>query len=436
MNIFLPCYFITGLILAPLYGTWFIAIAVGSLLLVAYYSAKLLLPRSPLYQYVLSTVLGIFMAQYIYQLHGLFEMHFFAFIGSAVLITYQKWSLQIPMFILVVLHHTAFSYLQNTGTPGVYFTQLDQFGLQTLVIHFVLTAVIFFICGLWAFQLKKFSAVFVLKTIEVEQLQKEAEQANALAILNHELQQQAKELAFINAELEQFAYAASHDMQEPLRTITSFVTLINNKYGDVFDDKGRQYISLVIDGAQRMRYIITDLLEFSRAGRNGGQLEDVDLEQTVAEFSQLYHQQITQQKATINFTGLPVISGLKVPLKQIFQNLLSNALKYSIPGKAPVIDIKWCQNNSHWQFSISDNGIGMQAADLEKIFVIFKRLHGSSEYPGTGIGLAITKKLVEYMGGLIWVESEEGRGSTFHFTIAKYSGKGQIYMATEQFISG
>ncbi len=148
MNYFLISFFCGGLVLAFYFDTWSIALGVGGLALVAYYSVKIALPHSILYQYVLSAVLAIFMAQYIYQMHGLFEMHFFAFIGSAILITYQNWKLQIPMVLLVIVHHGTLGYLQNIGFDKVYFTQLDYFDLQTFIIHVILAAVIFFTCGL------------------------------------------------------------------------------------------------------------------------------------------------------------------------------------------------------------------------------------------------------------------------------------------------
>ncbi|MEO7620431.1 MAG: PAS domain S-box protein [Chitinophagaceae bacterium] len=174
MNYFLVCYFLTGLGLAFFYDTWLIAFGSGGLCLVAYYSVKIALPRSDLYQYVLSTVLGIFMAQFIYQMHGMFEMHFFAFIGSALLITYQKWKLQVPMLLFVIVHHLAFGYLQNSGRDDVYFTQLDYFELESFVIHFVLAAVVFFICGLWGYLLKKYSDIQIAQRIEMEELQRTA----------------------------------------------------------------------------------------------------------------------------------------------------------------------------------------------------------------------------------------------------------------------
>jgi PAS domain S-box-containing protein len=175
MNYFLPCHFLVGLALAGFYGTWLIAVGVGGLCLLAYYSVKIALPDSSLYQYILSIVLGIFMAQFIYQMHGLFEMHFFAFIGSALLITYQKWKLQIPITIVVVVHHATLGYLQDIGYSQVYFTQLDYFDVQTFIIHVLLAAVIFFICGLWAYQLKKYSEIQLIQTIQMGELQKEAQ---------------------------------------------------------------------------------------------------------------------------------------------------------------------------------------------------------------------------------------------------------------------
>src|SRR5882757_10861449 len=143
MNYFLISYFLVGLVFALYFDTWLIAFGVGGLSLLAYYSAKIGLPDSNLSEYVLSVVLGIFMAQYIYQMHGMFEMHFFAFIGSAVLITYQNWKLQIPLVLIVVVHHSVFGYLQNAGVDKIYFTQLDNFGLQTYIIHVAIAAVIF-----------------------------------------------------------------------------------------------------------------------------------------------------------------------------------------------------------------------------------------------------------------------------------------------------
>src|SRR5579859_2108068 len=174
MNYFLPGFFLLGFIFSVFYDTWGIALGVGGFSLLAFYGTRMILPESDLYQYVLSGVLGIFMAQYIYQMHGLFEMHFFAFIGSAILITYQNWKLQIPILLVVLVHHAIFGYLQNTGYDKVYFTQLNYFELRTFVIHIGLSAIIFFTCGLWSYQLSRYSEAQITQAIELGRIEQEA----------------------------------------------------------------------------------------------------------------------------------------------------------------------------------------------------------------------------------------------------------------------
>jgi len=170
MDYFLPGFFILGLLFAFYYETWMIAIAVGGLSLLAYYSAKFLLPSSDLYQYVLSTVIGIFMAQYIYQMHGMFEMHFFAFIGSTILVTYRKWQLQIPITIVVFVHHAGFGYLQFIGVDEIHFTQLDYMTLQTFIIHVLLAVGIFFLCGLWSYRFMVSGEQQVAQSLELQRI--------------------------------------------------------------------------------------------------------------------------------------------------------------------------------------------------------------------------------------------------------------------------
>ncbi len=170
MDYFLPGFFILGLLFAFYYETWLIAISIGSLSLLAYYSAKFFLPSSDMYQYVLSTVIGIFMAQYIYQMHGLFEMHFFAFIGSTILVTYRKWQLQIPIAIVVFVHHAGFGYLQYVGVGEVHFTQLDYMSLQTFIIHVLLAIGIFFLCGLWSYRFKVSGEQQVAQSLELQRI--------------------------------------------------------------------------------------------------------------------------------------------------------------------------------------------------------------------------------------------------------------------------
>jgi len=237
--------------------------------------------------------------------------------------------------------------------------------------------------------------------------------------LNANLQKQTKELAISNAELEQFAYVASHDLQEPLRMVTSFLTQLEKKYGDVVDDKGRQYIHFAVDGAKRMRQIILDLLDFSRVGRGEEDLEEVDFNKLLNEILALYRRQIDELNATISFENLPSIHTYKTPLRQVFQNLIGNSLKYHSEDRAPIITITCKDGKTHYQFAVKDNGIGIAPEFFDKIFIIFQRLHNKEQYSGTGMGLAITKKIIENLGGKIWVKSEEGKGSTFYFTLIK-----------------
>jgi PAS domain S-box-containing protein len=240
-----------------------------------------------------------------------------------------------------------------------------------------------------------------------------------LSKLNEELQKHAKELSISNTELEQFAYVASHDLQEPLRMITSFLTQLEKKYGAVIDDKGKKYIDFAVDGAKRMRQIILDLLEFSKVGKTDEAPEELDLNELVNEIKILFRKRIEDKKAVIIIDKLPEVHAHGSPMRQVFQNLIGNALKYSKKDIPARIHITVKELNDHWQFAVMDNGIGINNEYFDKIFIIFQRLHNKDEYSGTGMGLAITKKIVENLGGKIWVESEESKGSTFYFTILK-----------------
>ncbi|MEO7048605.1 MAG: ATP-binding protein, partial [Ferruginibacter sp.] len=239
-----------------------------------------------------------------------------------------------------------------------------------------------------------------------------------LSTLNLKLDEHVKDLAASNKELEQFAYVASHDLQEPLRMVTSFLTQIEKKYAGLIDAKGKKYIHFAMDGAKRMRQIILDLLEFSQVGQTDDKTESVDLNELVKEILSLLRRQVEEKKAVIKVKKLPVVKTLKSPLRQVFQNLISNSLQYN-DGIKPEITIGVIEMDNFWQLSVTDNGIGIDAEYFDKIFTIFQRLHNKDEYSGTGIGLAICKKIIESMGGKIWLESEEGKGSTFYFTLPK-----------------
>lgn len=239
-----------------------------------------------------------------------------------------------------------------------------------------------------------------------------------LKTLNQSLNQRAEQLSASNAELEQFAYVASHDLQEPLRMITGFLTQLDKKYKEQLDDRAKQYINFAVDGASRMRTIILDLLEYSKIGRNNYAFDWVNMNELVQEVVQKNVGQ--EENVIIELNDLPTLYGAKLPLYQLMQNLILNAIKYRKKDGEPKITISAIDNHKHWQISVADNGIGIEKQFFDKIFILFQRLHLKEEYSGTGIGLAICKKIIENHNGKIWVESEYGRGSTFHFIINKH----------------
>ncbi|WP_373496118.1 ATP-binding protein [Aquiflexum sp.] len=237
--------------------------------------------------------------------------------------------------------------------------------------------------------------------------------------LNKNLRKHVKELAVSNSELEQFAYVASHDLQEPLRMVTGFLSQLEKKYKGQLDDKARQYIDIAVDGANRMRKIILDLLEFSRLGKVEEELSEVSLSDVIEEALKLQSKNIVETNARVQIGPMPTLMGFRSPLIQVFQNLVGNSLKYRKEDLTPVISISAEELSAEWMFTVQDNGIGIDPQFFQKIFVIFQRLHTKEKYSGTGIGLAIVKKIIDNLGGKIWVESEPGNWSKFIFTIPK-----------------
>jgi PAS domain S-box-containing protein len=230
-----------------------------------------------------------------------------------------------------------------------------------------------------------------------------------------QLEQKTRELERSNSELEQFAYVASHDLQEPLRTVSSYVQLLASRYKDKLDKDANEFIDFAVDGSKRMRQLINSLLEYSRVNRVKP-FEWMELKEVMSDIEKDMKDQIKESGAEIIYNGLPKIHGDVVLIGQLFQNLIGNAIKFR-GTKKPEIKITSKKKNGQYLFSVKDNGIGISKQYSEKIFIIFQRLNSREKYPGTGIGLSICKKIVERHGGKIWVESEAGKGSSFNFTI-------------------
>lgn len=407
MNLFMPAYFVTGLIFAFYYDTWLMAIAVGGISIIAYYSTKLALPNSDLYQYVLSTILGVFMAQYIYQMHGMFEMHFFAFIGSAILITYQNWKLQIPIMAVVSLHHTVFAYLQNIGYEGVFFTQLDYLDIQTLVIHIVLAGVIFLVCGLWGYQLQKSSEQQVVKSLEVVRAERAREEAETA-----------------NRSKSAFLAMMSHEIRTPMNGVIGMASLLSSTK---LTEEQREYTDTIQNCGESLLVVINDILDYSKIESGKMELEqrDVDVRNCIEEVLDVFASKAAESGVDliyeIDYNVPSLIISDSVRLRQVLMNLVGNSIKFTTQGEifigvhaSDLINDKVTLN-----FEVRDTGIGISEDKLDRLFKPFSQVDSSTtrKYGGTGLGLVICERIVGFMGGSINVESKPGAGTTFRFSM-------------------
>ncbi len=246
---------------------------------------------------------------------------------------------------------------------------------------------------------------------EVEAARRQIEETNVL------LEQQAVELVRSNRDLEQFAYVASHDLQEPLRKVSSFCQLLQRRYEGQLDERAQQYIAFAVNGAQRMQRLITDLLAFSRIGRATSGFVDVDLSHLVADEVAQLETSAGMDGADITWSDLPVVRGEEPLLATLFANLIGNAVKFHRPDQPAKLHISARLDGDCWEISCVDNGIGIEEEYAEKVFVIFQRLHSRDTYPGTGIGLAIAKKIVEHHDGTIWIDTAYKDGAAIRFTL-------------------
>jgi len=262
--------------------------------------------------------------------------------------------------------------------------------------------------------IKQGAADYVLKD-NLARLPQSVRRAIAEKELREENRRTQEELARSNRDLEQFAYVASHDLQEPLRMVATYTQLLAERYQGKLDENADKYIHYAVDGALRMQTLVKDLLAFSRVGRKQEPAHDTDCNLVLRSVLANLKSTIQESGARVTYETLPVLVAAESELVQLFQNLIANAIKFR-SAKPPEIRITACRKKEEWWFAIEDNGIGIAPQHVEDVFVIFKRLHTREEYPGSGIGLAICKKIVEHNHGHIWVESQPGQGSRFQFS--------------------
>ena len=248
--------------------------------------------------------------------------------------------------------------------------------------------------------------------------------AIANAQLHAQVTQQSEELSRSNRELEQFAYVASHDLQEPLRMVSSYVALLGRRYDGQLDDRADKYIHFAVDGANRMQRLIHDLLAYSRVGTRGGELTPTDTASVLRETLSNLEVAIVESEAEVVYSDLPSVMGDPSQLRQLFQNIVGNALKFRSESR-PRVELEASRDGDQWTFLIRDNGVGFDQRYAERVFGVFKRLHRNADIPGTGIGLAICQRIIERHGGRIWAESKLGEGSCFYFTLPAVAEHGE-----------
>ncbi len=349
-------------------------------------------------------ILWMILAPFLAFLIGGRRIGLLASLGYFVVISY--------FYYLEINAETSYYHTALKSDPQYYYTSIILLGIFVLSI-------------LWIYESEKTGLVNKINENRKElEKQKEileeevADRTKSLRISNDSLQRS-------NKDLEQFAYIASHDLQEPLRMVGNFVQLLEEEYKDKLEGEGLQYIEFAVNGVERMSNLIEDLLNYSRAGKKELPLEHCDIQNLLEEKKGDLSLIINRRSAEIFARNMPSIYCYKNYLSIIFHNLITNGLKYN-QSPNPRIDIDHVETETHHVFSVKDNGIGINMEYKEQIFEIFKRLHRKEEFSGTGIGLAIVQKLVHYHKGEIWLESEEGEGTTFYFSVYKHLNRVEL----------
>jgi signal transduction histidine kinase len=398
MNRALMIYFAVGVVLGFNYDTVDIALLIGGSTLLCYWFTKLFLYDTETYQYLTGIVLGIFMAQFIFQMHGMFEMHFVPFIGSVLMISYQNWKMQISLFLFVLIHHTIFGYLQFSGFHDVYFTQQDYMDLNTFLIHMVFATVIFALSAVRAYNYRLMSDSFINQSFEIGRLQaKEIENA---------------ELKKVNQELDRFVYSVSHDLRAPLTGMLGVIMLAENESKD---SKNTDYFRLLKSSVKRLDCFISDILDYSRNSRLERRPEVVDFKSILDEVNENLHCVLGKVEGVKILTNINCDHQFKTDktrLTMVLNNLITNSVRYRRMSNEPsYVKVDIVTNEDGADIFIEDNGIGIKDEVQGKVFDMFYR--GSDASVGSGLGLYIVKEALDKLNASIKLTSVVGKGTKF-----------------------